>query len=195
MNILFIHQNFPGQFKHLAPELVKKGHQVIALSMKKDQPEHWQGVRVITYAATRSSTANIHPWLIDFETKTIRAESCFRTALTLRQEGFVPDVIIAHPGWGESLFLKEVWPSAKVGIYCEFFYKQNGADVGFDPEFPNNHETEQDDHTCRLRFKNLNNLLHFEFSDAGISPTQWQASTYPKSFRSKMLMPSKNFLL
>jgi len=75
--------------------------------------------------------------------------------------------------------LKEVWPNAKLGIYCEFFYHAQGADVGFDPEFPAKDEGE----VCRLQLKNLNNLLHFEVADAGISPTHWQASTFPERFR------------
>ncbi len=182
MNILIIHQNFPGQFRHLAPALAGQGHRVVALPLKPGAPEAWQGVQVLPYQAARGSTPNIHPWMIDFETKTIRAEACFRAALRLRQQGFVPDVILAHPGWGESLFLKEVWPQARLGIYCEFFYNQHGADVGFDPEFAQQDVGEP----CRLRLKNLNNLLHFEVADAAISPTHWQASTFPEPFRSKI---------
>jgi glycosyltransferase involved in cell wall biosynthesis len=100
----------------------------------------------------------------------------------MKQQGYSPDVIVAHHGWGESLFLKEVWPEAKLGIYCEFFYHPHGADVGFDPEFPATDEGE----VCRLRLKNLNNLLHFEVADAGISPTHWQASTFPEPFKNKI---------
>jgi glycosyltransferase involved in cell wall biosynthesis len=118
----------------------------------------------------------------DLETKTIRGEACFRAALKLKAEGYSPDVIVAHHGWGESLFLKDVWPQARLGIYCEFFYRSQGADTGFDPEFPANDEGD----VCRLRLKNLNNLLHFEVADAGISPTEWQASTFPEEFRSKI---------
>ena len=180
MNILFIHQNFPGQFKHLAPALAKAGHQVVALTMKDLKLPEWQGVKVIHYTAVRGSTPNMHPWVADFETKTIRAEACFKAALGLKAQGFTPDVIVAHPGWGESMFLKEVWPKTKLGIYCEFFYHSDGADCGFDPEFP----VKDVGDACRLRLKNLNNLLHFETADAGISPTSWQASTFPEPFRS-----------
>ena len=182
MNILFIHQNFPGQFKFLAPALVKQGHSVHAMSMQKTGATLWQGVQLVHYAAKRGSTPNVHPWVSDFESKTIRAEACFKAALQMKQSGFMPDVIVAHHGWGESLFLKEVWPDAKLGIYCEFFYHPHGADVGFDPEFPPADEGD----VCRLRLKNLNNLLHFEVADAGISPTHWQASTFPEPFKSKI---------
>ena len=139
-------------------------------------------MKLAPYTANRGTTPNVHPWVSDFETKTIRGEACFRAALKLREEGFSPDVIIAHPGWGESLFLKDVWPKAKLGIYSEFFYHPEGADVGFDPEFKGSDPGE----VCRLRLKNLNNLLHFEIADAGISPTHWQASTFPEPFRSKI---------
>ena len=182
MKILFIHQNFPGQFKFLAPALAQQGHSVVAMTMQKTEAKAWQGVRLFHYAAKRGTTPNAHPWVTDFETKTIRAEACFRAALKLRAEGFTPDVIVAHHGWGESLFLKDVWPHAKLAIYCEFYYHPHGADVGFDPEFPVNDEGE----VCRLRLKNLNNLLHFEVADAGISPTHWQASTFPEPFKTKI---------
>ena len=123
MNILFIHQNFPGQFKFLAPALAKLGHRVVAMTMQKVENKVWQGVDLVSYRAARNSTPNIHPWVGDFETKTIRGEACFRAALEMKKNGYTPDLIIAHPGWGESLFIKEVWPKSKLGIYCEFFYQ------------------------------------------------------------------------
>jgi glycosyltransferase involved in cell wall biosynthesis len=182
MNILFIHQNFPGQFKFLAPALAARGHRVVAMTMQKIEQQNWHGVTLVPYTASRGSTPNIHPWVGDFETKTIRGEACFRAALKLKQQGFNPDVIVAHHGWGESLFLKEIWPTAKLGVYCEFFYHANGSDVGFDPEFPVTDVAEP----CRMRLKNLNNLLHFDIADAGLSPTHWQASTFPLPFRDRI---------
>ncbi|WP_200282344.1 glycosyltransferase [Rhabdochromatium marinum] len=122
------------------------------------------------------------PWVSDFETKIIRAEACFRTLLQLRDRGITPDLILAHPGWGESLFVKDVWPQVRLGIYCEFFYHPQGADVGFDAEFPAQDAGDR----CRLRLKNANNLLHFEIADAGLAPTHWQASTFPERFREQI---------
>lgn len=182
MRILFIHQNFPGQFKHLAPALARRGHDVRALRLHNGPTIALDGVSVMAYQTSRGSTPNIHPWVVDFETKTVRAEAVYRWALNARQQGYTPDVVVAHPGWGESLFLKQVWPAVRLGIYCEFFYQSAGADVGFDPEFP----PQDDGDACRLRLKNLNNLLHFETADAGLSPTQWQASTFPERFRSRI---------
>jgi len=180
MRILLVHQNFPAQFKHLAPALLSVGHDVVAFTMHQNPMP--AGLRVIRYAASRGTTATVHPWVSDIETKVIRGEAAFRTAMRLKAQGFSPDVILAHPGWGESLFLKEVWPDAKLAIYCEYFYTLAGGDVGFDPEFPVKDASEG----CRLRMKNANNLLHFDIADAGLSPTHWQASTFPMPFRSKI---------
>ncbi|NDB70138.1 MAG: glycosyltransferase, partial [Methylocystaceae bacterium] len=76
----------------------------------------------------------------------------------------------------------EVWPKAQLGIYCEFFYKPHGVDVGFDKEFPQLDDAD----VCRVILKNVNNLLHFDVADAGLSPTKWQASTFPERFKSKI---------
>ncbi len=185
MKILFLHQNFPGQFKNIAPELVKQGHQIVAMTMNASamRGSYWNGVKIIPYRVARHSTPGIHPWLVDSETKFIRGEAVCLAGFDLRKDGFYPDVIISHPGWGESLFIKEVWPNAKLGIYCEFFYNEKNADVGFDAEFP---DEENEFSGPRIRAKNLNNILHFDLADAGISPTRWQASTFPDSFRGKI---------
>ena len=183
MQILFVHQNFPGQFRHLAPALAANPRNtVLALSMQPPPPGDWPGIKHVRYGVQRGSTPGIHPWVVDLETKIIRGEAVLHAARQLRNAGFVPDVIVAHPGWGESLFLKEVWPQVRLGIYCEFYYNAQGADVGFDPEFA----TEDADAAARLRLKNANNLLHFEVTDAGLAPTQWQASTFPPSFRKQI---------
>ncbi len=182
MRILFVHQNFPGQFRHLAPALAARGHQVLALGLRRDLPPVWNGVRLLGYGLPRGNTKGIHPWIGDLESKVIRAEAVFRASLALREKGFRPDVMVAHPGWGESLFLKDVWPEARLGIYCEFHYRAEDADVGFDPEFASHDPGER----CRIRLKNANNLLHFEIADAGLSPTQWQAEGFPERFRSRI---------
>jgi glycosyltransferase involved in cell wall biosynthesis len=91
-------------------------------------------------------------------------------------------VIVAHPGWGESLFLQQVWPQARMGIYCEFFYRAEGADTGFDPEFGK----PEAENACRLQMKNANYELHFPRAHAGIAPTHWQASLFPEPFASRI---------
>jgi glycosyltransferase involved in cell wall biosynthesis len=181
MKLLFVHQNFPGQFRHLAAELAKDpANEIVALTMNK--LNGMDGVKLVHYQPARGTAKDIHPWVAETETKVIRGEAAFHKANELKLAGFEPDLIVAHPGWGESLFLKDVWPRAKLLIYCEFFYATQGADTGFDPEFPITDAGQ----LCRVHLKNINNLLHFEVADAGLSPTHWQRSTFPEPFRSKI---------
>ena len=113
MQILIIHQNFPGQYKHLAPALVAQGHQVFSLTPKVEKRTVWKGVTLLPYRIKRSSSKDVHPWLSDLETKVIRADACHRQALALKGRGLEPDVTLGHHGWGESMFLKDVWPNGK----------------------------------------------------------------------------------
>ena len=170
---------------HLAPALVERGHEVAALSIARGENKElsiWNGVAMHYYKPSQGSTKGIHPWVVDVETKVIRGEALFHKALHMKEGGYSPDLIVAHPGWGESVFIKEVWPNSKLALYSEFFYQAYGGDVNFDPEFSANDA----DDACKITLKNVNNLLHFPIADAGISPTQWQASSYPADFAKKI---------
>ena len=179
LNILFVHQNFPGQYKHLAPALSARGHRVIALGIGDRKIE---GVEYFHYRPKRGTSEKTHPWVTDFEAKVIRAEACANACNELKRRGFEPDVICVHPGWGEALLLREVWPNAQQLHFVEFFYGSIGRDVGFDPEFP----SPEFSGNCRLRIKNTNNLLNLFDMDRGVSPTRWQRSTVPEQFREKV---------
>ena len=179
MQILFVHQNFPAQFLHLAPALVRDGHGVTALTLRKGLPEVWQGVRVCRYSTARSTTPGIHPWVGDFETKVIRAEAAWRAARTLRDGGYRPDVIVAHPGWGEAMFLRDVWPGVPMGLFCEMMYGS-----GLDGSFDGVQDPEAE--VLRLRLRNLGMIPDAAMMDQGISPTHWQAATFPPALRDRI---------
>ena len=183
VNILFIHQNFPGQFKALAPALAQRGHRVVALAMNRAEAVTWQGVRILPWKPARGTTPGVHPWVVDLETKVIRGEAVLEACRVLAAQGFTPDAVVAHPGWGESLFIKTLWPQVRLGLYAEFHYASEGADTGFDPEFPVADPVRE---AARLRLKNANQLLHADLADAALSPTHWQASTYPEPFRQRI---------
>ena len=126
MNILFIHQNSPGQFVHLANKLSNLGHQVQFLGLNFYDSI---GIESHVYTIDRESTDRIHPWLIDFESQIIRAEGVLNYARKLRINGYIPDVIYFHPGWGEGIFLNYVWPESKKIAYCEYYYNAKNFDV------------------------------------------------------------------
>jgi glycosyltransferase involved in cell wall biosynthesis len=180
MHVLFLHQNFPGQFPHIAAHLTGvAGNQVLSIS--QPQAKGLPGVQNITYQPARQITKNIHHYIAGLESAVLNGQATAKVMEALKQKGFVPDVVIGHAGWGETLFVKDVFPSTKLISYFEFFYHATGADTDFDPEFPNTL-----DDVLRIRTKNSINLLSLHASDAGISPTQWQKSLYPSAFQPKI---------
>jgi glycosyltransferase involved in cell wall biosynthesis len=177
VRVLFIHQNFPAQFRHIAPALAAAGHEVKAIAI---QPRaNLLGVANLTYSVTRSSTKGIHPWAIDFESKTIRAEGIAHKMVELRSAGYTPDVVVGHPGWGETWLVKDVWPNAPLLAFQEFYY---GADMSFDAEFTTTNEESR----WRTRIKNANILVGLETMDWGLSPTEWQKAQFPQHHRERI---------
>ena len=179
LNILFVHQNFPAQFKCLSVALAQDGHQVVALGQKRTAVD---GVTVIPYQYLSNPTKDIHPLAREHEAKLIRAEAVASVCEDLKSKGFLADVIYVHPGWGEALFLRDVFPGAKIIVYCEYYYNMEGQDVNFDPEFAPMTIEQQ----CNLRMKNTCSLHAFDIGDAFVSPTRWQRKTYPKFMQRKI---------
>jgi glycosyltransferase involved in cell wall biosynthesis len=180
MKILFVHQNFPGQYLHLARHLgTQPGNEIVFITQRSDAT--LPGVKNIVYKPHRAVTQNQHHYLVDTEAGLLNAQTVARVALDLKQAGFTPDVMLGHNGWGETWYLKDVYPHVPLISYFEFFYRFLGADVGFDPAEPNIFDT-----APRIRTKNLGNLLGLDAADMGQMPTQWQRSLYPKEYQHKL---------
>ncbi len=180
MNILFIHQNFPGQFRHITQSLIDEGkHQV--LSLCEAHAPGMQGVQRMEYTPARNGTPGVHPYLAPVEEHVIRGQSVARALLHLKEKGYQPDIIVAHMGWGEAIYPKDIYPDVPLVTFFEFFYQTTGADAGFDPEYP----LTLDD-LLRIRTKNITNLLSLHAADMGISPTSWQRSLYPAEYQGKI---------
>jgi glycosyltransferase involved in cell wall biosynthesis len=181
MDVLFIHNNFPAQFRHLAPYLARQpGVRVAAIGAQNARA--MPGVRLIKYALTGYDGSPSHPFARRFDLECHRAEQVLYALSTLASSGFDPDVIVAHPGWGETLPVRTIFPNARLIVYCEFFYGSRDRDVGFDPEFASNGV----DGNVALQLKNAATLLALSECDAGLSPTTWQRSTFPKAFHDKI---------
>ncbi len=180
MKVLFVHQNFPGQFPHLAPALVERGHDVLALTAETN--ERPSPVRVVKYRKPDKVTQSSRLTRIYAEV----AERGARAALAARQlrdrHGYVPDVIFGHSGWGETLFLREVWPEAKLLVYAELMYQTRGLDTDFDPEFARPGLESQISTTAR----SAHLIQAMVQADAGLSPTAFQAATFPVELRDKI---------
>ena len=184
MRLLFVHQNFPGQYRHLAAHYATVGgHEVVCVGEKANVLRHrpaLPGAKLLGYELPEPKPA---PGA--FEASVLRAIRRGRAvaagAARLRQAGFRPDVVFAHIGWGEALFLKDVFPAAKLVLFCEFFYRAHGADMGFDPEFP-----ATADKLLRLRVMNAPLLMSLDASDWGVAPTHWQKRQFPAGYASRI---------
>jgi glycosyltransferase involved in cell wall biosynthesis len=181
MNVLFVHNNFPAQFRHLVTALTRKpGVRLAAIS--SNTTASFQGVRTIKYAMHDADLAATHPFARRFDMECRRAEQVLYGLSNLVTSGFKPDVIFAHPGWGETLPLRTIFPKARILLYCEYYYGAPEGDLGFDPEFPMSGL----DGYVAVRLKNATTLLGLADCDLGISPTTWQRLTFPTHYQSKI---------
>lgn len=185
MKFLFLHQNFPGQFRHVAAALASDPRHTVVGMGEADNVKHYPKVHpqlnVIGYPSPPPVNPHTHHYIQPFEQHIRRGQNVIRALNTLSQNGFIPDVIVGHSGWGETMFVRDIYPNARIIDYCEFFYQPKGSDVNFDPEFP----TQVDD-IFRVRVKNSTQWMNLLDCDVGISPTQWQRSTYPALVQDKI---------
>jgi len=177
--VLFVHNNFPGQFRDLAETLVARGVRCVSISQQQRSAQDIPGVAAIRYGLPRGTTPDILPLAIRPEADLIRGSMALKAAQRARDQGFTPEVIVGHTGWGETVFLKEVWPDAPQVLYPEFFYASRGLDIGFDTEFM------QPDEPARLIgfAKNAISSLAMTQADALVFPTRFQADTLPPVLR------------
>ncbi|WP_152222304.1 glycosyltransferase family 4 protein [Pseudomonas sp. SCB32] len=180
MNVLLIHQNFPGQFRHLALDLLRQDPQSL-LAIGRDTAPGLPGIRMLRYRPHRSPAQETHGYLRGFEDAVLHGQQVARLLLRLKGQGYRPDVILAHPGWGETLYAKEVFPDVPLVHFCEYYYHARGVDVGFDPEFPSSLDDQS-----RIRTRNALHLLNLEHCDLAITPTRWQHSLHPEAFHDKI---------
>jgi glycosyltransferase involved in cell wall biosynthesis len=178
LKLLFVHQNFPGQFLHLAPEMERRGHDVRAIADAANGVGELVPTRRYSFKP-EPVDAKLARLGRNYTVMSDRGVVVARLARQMRAEGYVPDVIFGHSGWGETLFLKEVWPEAKLLVYAEFYYRGRGADTGFDPEFQQSGFDQVMISQGRAAYL-AQALAH---ADRGLSPTEWQASTHPPALR------------
>jgi glycosyltransferase involved in cell wall biosynthesis len=184
IHVLFIHQNLPGQFRRLIRHLQgRPGYALTGIGEEAAvrRENLGPGLRVIAYPKPDGPGDKTHHYLKHFEACVRRGQSVTRVCVELKKQGYEPDVVVCHPGWGEGLFVKDVFPRARLVVFCEFWWSAEGQDVGFDPEYPASF-----DDRLRIRIKNSVLMQSLLAADDGVTPTAWQHSVHPPELRPKI---------
>lgn len=183
LRILLSHSTCPAQFRRLAPALVEAGHEVVFLHRHREwhAPDP-QGYRCIPYSVSRTTEEPaLHPYLRRFDAAVLEGQGAFRAARQLADEGFQPDLVISHAGFGSGLYLADAFPKAKrIGLF-EWYYNAFGSDVDF-----LNEGSVEVDRQLRVRTWNAHLLLELASCHAAVVPTRWQQQQFPEPWRSKL---------
>ncbi len=180
MRVLFLHSNFPAQYRHVATALAKdKNNQVVFGTKNRDTS--LPGIYKAIFEPSRNPHPTTHHYVRPLEGAVLQGQAVFKLIEKLKAQGFVPDVICGHSGWGPTLFVKDAFPDTPLICYFEWFYHAHGSDADFDPAEPLNI-----DDMARIRVKNAPILIDLYTCDRGLSPTYWQRAQFPKEFHSKI---------
>lgn len=177
MHILFIHQNFPAQFGHIAAYLTRrKGYRCTFLSQLP--AANVSGIERIPYQVQSGATEKNHYCSRTFENVIWHSHAVYE-ALASRPD-IRPDLVVAHSGFLTTAFLRELYDCPTVN-YFEYYYHTTGSDMDFRPDFPSTALNR-----LRAHARNANLLLDLENCDAGYSPTRWQRNLFPTAYLPKL---------
>ena len=176
MNVLFVHQNYPAQFGHVARRLARLGWRCAFASTLP--PSDDAGVRRLQYRPRGGATSRGHHCARGFENAVAHAHGVYEECR--RHPELRPDLVVGHSGFGSTLFLRELFGCPIVN-YFEYYYHPHGTDLDFRPEFP-----PQPSDVMRATCRNAMILLDLENCTAGYSPTRWQRGLLPVAYRDRV---------
>ena len=181
MIVVFIHQNFPAQYRLLVRHLADAPENTVYYITQPNE-NRMQGVIKLIYRADAGPREGCHPFTLEIDDAIRTGTAVADVCRMLRDQGIRPDVIVGHNGWGETLYVKDVFPDVPLLALFEFFYHPKGVDIGFDPEFASIFF----DNPSRIRAKNAINILGHAAADWGHAATRWQRSLYPAEMRRRI---------
>lgn len=171
MHVLLIHQNFPGQFRELAPAWIARGHRVSAIGSSPALPcraAPWNQLHYFPYHCPD------HHWRAQVVANHLQR--------LIQQHQLQPDVVLAHSGWGEAMAIKEILPKTPLVVYPELWGSARALGEGFDLS------------QCRLseadlraiRLHNHCTRMALGQADAVVAPTVFQRDSFPAPWRQRM---------
>ena len=179
-DVLFVHSGFPAQFGFLAEALKKRGMRCAVIGSDKAIS---MDIPLRSWKLAQKPVKEVPPYVARAEADLMRSHAAARVALRMRAQGFSPDLIIGHPGWGETILLSEVFPKARQILHGEYYYRTEGGDFDFDHEFGG-----VPDQTARLLVasKNAGHAQALAEADRIVSPTAFQGGMFPAMLRDNM---------
>ena len=182
MKILFLHFNFPAQFRHLAVALAQDNNNQVVFGTARKEGEFREFTK-LSYTPSRKPHRETHHYIRPLEDAVLQGQAVYRVLDKLKTKGFIPDVVYGHSGWGPALFIKDIFPESRLLCYFEWFYHAYGSDVDFDSSEPLT-----PDDKLRIRIKNTPILNDLYSCDAGLCPTSWQMSQFPSEYNDKIIV-------
>lgn len=180
MKVLFVHNNFPAQFVHMARVLVQQGHDVRFLAEYVSDRTFVEGLQPLQLPVPPIENSTDAARLAYLRCQK-RSDVFGNAFMTLRKSGFSPDVIIDHPGWGATLYAADMFPRAARLCYFEWFFTQDTQ-----THFTGHNFTADPALFATLRQRNLFLLNALHDADWGIVPTQWQCRQIPTNYHYKL---------
>ena len=180
MQILFMHNNFPGQYQRIHKFLARKKKVKMYAATMESNSQHFDLKRV-NYKPHRDANENTHPALVATEKAVLMGQAAYKALLASQKNGFRPDIILSHSGWGANMFMKDLFPDSKLLTYYEWYYHSKNADGDFLKEEPYDPNGQ-----IRLRMKNTPILQDLAAMDWGQCPTKFQHSKLPAAFQNSI---------
>lgn len=181
MRILFVHNNFPGQYARIVRHLKTLKH-IDMLSGSLATNKQPAVINRVGYKPHRDAGEKTHPALRYTEGAVIRGQAVYSAFMNIQKKGWNPDIMLSHSGFGDGLFLKDLWPKAKYMPYLEWYFHSYGSDASFlDHGAPKKPNTE-----LNIRMKNTAILHDLAAMDWGQCPTEYQKSQYPTIFHDRI---------
>jgi len=101
----------------------------------------------------------------------------------LAAEGWRPDCIAAHTGWGETLAIREVWPDVPQVLWPELWVRPLHGGYGVDPVLPPPTLQQQLEQLGRNTFTRA----ALAQAQAWVLPTRHQANSFPPEFQGERM--------
>jgi glycosyltransferase involved in cell wall biosynthesis len=182
MHVLYVHQNFPAQFGHIARHLVDKLNWKCSF-VSQTSGGTVGGINKIEYKTTGGATKQNHFCSRTFENTVWHCDAVYR-AMKARPD-IRPDLIVGHSGFGSTLFLRELYPTVPILNFFEYYYLPHDPDSDMDFRKDLGWPTSEMKY-LRSRCRNAMILLDLQNCEAAYTPTEFQKSRFPDNYLNKL---------